>query len=379
MKNLLYNLSLFFLLCSCSTQQNDSATLLHVALDKATEDIRTSSFLDTTYCQPIVLEQTQYPIGEISKIQYVNGLFFIMDKHGQKLFSFDEKGKCNLLLDKLGKSSREYVEMRDFYVCDSSIYILDYPAQKILVYDINGMYKKTIKMKDISGNFIFADSNSIYLVNEYSDTPKGKFHLFKTDLNGNYISAMITFDELGQFSDDYYTRCGNMFIYGGRPDNILYSLTDNSSKSFLTFDFGEKSMPKELYSLNDLELLEKGIDEKYIRGVNGYFGNSRYLFLEFLNEEFDKYHAIYDFNTHKIESIGKDIYCDFKYYAPSNKNVVSDHYMYSIVEFDYFVMWSENAIQHSPFISLDYKKKLETLKNKVESNGNPVIFKYKFK
>lgn len=53
--------------------------------------------------------------------------------------------------------------------------------------------------------------------------------------------------------------------------------------------------------------------------------------------------------------------------------------MYSIVEFDYFVMWSENAIQHSPFISLDYKKKLETLKNKVESNGNPVIFKYKFK
>ena len=98
MKNLLYNLSLFFLLCSCSTQQNDSATLLHVALDKATEDIRTSSFLDTTYCQPIVLEQTQYPIGEISKIQYVNGLFFIMDKHGQKLFSFDEKGECNLLL-----------------------------------------------------------------------------------------------------------------------------------------------------------------------------------------------------------------------------------------------------------------------------------------
>ena len=157
-------MSLFFLLCSCSTQQNDSATLLHVALDKATEDIRTSSFLDTTYCQPIVLEQTQYPIGEISKIQYVNGLFFIMDKHGQKLFSFDEKGKCNLLLDKLGKSSREYVEMRDFYVCDSSIYILDYPAQKILVYDINGMYKKTIKMKDISGNFIFADSNSILLL-----------------------------------------------------------------------------------------------------------------------------------------------------------------------------------------------------------------------
>lgn len=107
-------LAIIGLLLSCSAP-NDNISRYVLDIDKSKNFIPGNEVLDSVNFSCICLENDKCMISRIEDMKFCDGVIYILDENRHNIYGFNKKGKCVSVLSKAGKSSKEYIEITDFF------------------------------------------------------------------------------------------------------------------------------------------------------------------------------------------------------------------------------------------------------------------------
>jgi len=124
-------------------------------------------------------------IGSVGKVQYVDGLFYLLDDYTGRnaIHVFDTLGNHVRSLKRIGRGPGEYKDILDFDIDDSRNLFIVNSLGNILEYDSLLMYKRTINL-EIAINTISVFHNFIIGITDGSTykNPQGKLlHMISQD------------------------------------------------------------------------------------------------------------------------------------------------------------------------------------------------------
>ena len=102
------------------------------------ENVFISEIFDSISYIPLKDSESHSLMSEVSKLEKVDSLFFILDKNVQKLYIYNDSGSFLKTVGRIGQGPGEYVTISDFSVDykKKEILILDRSGRKIIKYDI---------------------------------------------------------------------------------------------------------------------------------------------------------------------------------------------------------------------------------------------------
>ncbi len=243
-------------------QGNKNITNNQITTIKANESAIDTFFIheESKYIPLQTIEQSL--IGDIVKVRLHNNEIFILDKSRKSIIVFRIDGQYNRELAKMGKGPGEYIVIRDFYIANENLYILDNDGS-IIGYDIENLdfmveYKKPDEMFNVH-NF-FVDSKYFYL--SYHNIDKNDYYIhvcvpqkgqFKEIDNLVKMSTVASADA-GLMMDTHEAgsiqpitcdaECG--FVFNQSFDNYIYEIKNGMILKRYEMDFGDFGFPNEL-------------------------------------------------------------------------------------------------------------------------------------
>ena len=370
--------TIIIFLSSCSSREVViPENIISVNLNFADKFGDESLFIDSDTA--ILYRLPQEPIiGDIIKIRESNETLYILDNSHKCIFRFVTKTNSLNGFCQYGPGPGEYSFITDYFVYDDKIYILDNYSNKINIYQ-NDQCIRTIPVnEDVWANEIFVLDDYLFLINHSSNPSLGKYHLFRISPSGE-IKKFLPFDEVPGLVSNCSYAIGNNFAYYVEPsDNIIYKVTSDRVEPLYYVDFGEYNLPKEYYSSNMYELMNNGIDKEYATGIDKIkYGDD--LFFLYFEIKGKKYQLV--FNTLTNSTI---VFCemfkpmdDILYGLSPISFDICGNALYDWKTTDYFDPIFE-------FIGLpkangQYKTQLEELRDEMNPEDNPFIFKYYLK
>ena len=135
-------------------------------------------------------------IGEITKICLDNGYYYITDKQSETVFVFDDLGHYVSQISKRGNGPSEYIDLTDFDVRDSKVYILSTPNKQIFIYDRLGNCLNTVRLNDWY-HHLAVDENCIIL---HSGKSNNQFNnIISIDFEGHILNSSLPFKDNNSF------------------------------------------------------------------------------------------------------------------------------------------------------------------------------------
>lgn len=181
------------LLASCTPKATEeSHTIL---IDDVKNVTLTPNDIFTDY-ELIPLEtRKECLIGDITKIEVYNGIYYILDCQNQKsILAFDENGKYIRRIGKVGSGPEEYPQIRDFTIdqINGRIIILS-PPSIVYVYDMDGKFLLSKDLKVSSFENISTQGNNIICYTKHLTYTEGEgaFLIFRFDEKFNLIDKYI--------------------------------------------------------------------------------------------------------------------------------------------------------------------------------------------
>lgn len=231
--------------------------------------LKLSSFAESVEIIP--LETTsQSLIGEIRKIYYRNGRYYMLVTNGlanARALVFTEQGKFLYELNRLGQGKGEYIEMGTFVLMpNADIKVLGW--NKTVTYDSVGSY--------------LYESPMPYYAHDAMVFPDGSYVLRHTNLMGLPNKALYAFtekdEELSSFLDispvektklNYFLNWNTFSTYAGKPcftyshADTIYSLDTDKATPVFCFDFGKYKVDyREVEPTDDMIAIDKKIRNK---------------------------------------------------------------------------------------------------------------------
>ncbi|PZX13413.1 6-bladed beta-propeller protein [Breznakibacter xylanolyticus] len=144
MKN---KLSQSLLLCviffSC-VQKKDNNLIEHVNLDSLMSNKSDRSFIQQVQYLPLETNENSM-IARLDVMKKQGNKIFILDKTLSTVFIFNDKGDFVSKINKKGRGPGEYLYLKDFFVSNDKIHLLDCTGQ-FFIYDMNGHFINEIKL-----------------------------------------------------------------------------------------------------------------------------------------------------------------------------------------------------------------------------------------
>jgi len=251
------------LLISCSQQKTNTGNIEKIDFT----DTKIEETIDITNnfnCKPIILEtKKNCLIGQIDKVIVKNGRIYIFDPNVSKcLFVFNIKGDFLFKISPYGQGPGEALSLSDFDIYKENIFILSPCDRKILNYDINGHFKKEIRLKNYGNTNLKVFSEKLFMTSCCNSGTAVDFWNGKGKNIKSYDSKTLpkhinrgTLKELSVLKD-------SVFIQIPYNDTI-FSITKNKilTSSFY-FDFGKKHFPIEMFKTEKLVNMES-LKDKY--------------------------------------------------------------------------------------------------------------------
>jgi hypothetical protein len=230
---------------------------------------------------------------------------------------FDSNGKYVHQTGRCGQGPGDYVNINNFDADNDNIYIYDGSLRRILVYNYDNKYLKTIKIQ----------SNSVTNVTHIQKLPDGFLCYQETAmLYKKYkepVPDLILFDEngcekkilhyrtlninsslpfmYGPPSPCFKKHKGKLFVYFPLQDTI-FSISNDNLNTEIIINRGKHAVyPENLDSKNKRQI----VDEKGLF-INRFTLNDRYLIL-FCRYRDKHVTFMYDFETEKLKNVSKII------------------------------------------------------------------------
>ena len=159
MKRLSLLFPAIFILCSC-TNQIQSNDFLVEKTEKFSGSTKFSELLSHYRLIPLETKPECLIGGNVAKISEDNDLIYI-NSDNNRLLVFDRTGRFVRQIASQGPGPEEYTLLRDFDVSKNQIAILD--INKVNLYSLEGIFKKSIELPEIGGNIKLLPNNNIML------------------------------------------------------------------------------------------------------------------------------------------------------------------------------------------------------------------------
>ena len=163
--------ALFF--AACTSHQESSVTTIQVDPMKLSspDDIFES-------CKVIFLDSTRKALlTNPQKIMSTDDYYFISDNWKQ-IKVFDKEGRFVSEVNRVGRSGQEYLNVTNFDVVGSTVYVLSRGNKKLYEYDICGKYINSYELDDWYAEALMVDSNTALLFSGNSNDKMKNYVLF---------------------------------------------------------------------------------------------------------------------------------------------------------------------------------------------------------
>ena len=358
-------------LCACTSTHDKNANTISLEVDynEMADFVSTRNILIPEDMEVVRLCNDSVSIGLVKAFKTTGERFYILNETSSAIYVFGNDGELKSTINRYGNAGNEYSDITDFCVSDSDIYILDQNKQKIHHLLTDGRYIEHIDISSIWGNQIFSVDNTLYIVNNASDTDYGKYHLFK--IGKDKIEPFLPFSTAAGL---YMIKSHAGKYVFTREDNTLYEIEDGSPKEILTLDFGMYSLPDFLKGADAMQLLRDGAPDKYALGVERIETDGERVFLYCDVKSVPKV-IVYDSNRNEIvefcSGFKNDIFLNIGLmrYSIYGKNLYDFYYA------DELSVILENLDETT--LSEGDKKFKRQLQSELSYDDNPVIFKYR--
>ena len=165
-KNIFIFCFVFLLSCSVSDNPlNETSMVYKINLENTEEN--QNEFLNNVEIRILPLETNAMNIfkGESSYVYFNDNNIFVFDVSQGSIFRFDKNGNFLNVVNRKGQGPEEYNVIFNINVDNNYIYALD--RKKILVYDFDGKYNKTIPLKYEARQFLVRKDGSIITITNY--------------------------------------------------------------------------------------------------------------------------------------------------------------------------------------------------------------------
>lgn len=175
MKNIFLVILLLIYLWGCSQPipiDNQNLIIINDPVKKES-NIKLSSLVDSIYYIPLETKD-EFLIGNIDKLIVTDKEIYVLDKNiTTATYCFDQKGKFVRKIGNRGASDKEYISITDINIHNGKMYIWDGDVNKLLIYNSNGEYIKTITSKYSAETFAVINDSEIAFYGDYKHN-----HLF---------------------------------------------------------------------------------------------------------------------------------------------------------------------------------------------------------
>lgn len=177
MKNIFYGMMFMLVLAGC--RNNAQMTGVPEKIVEIPGEIQTSFYDNVADYGVLHLETTDESlISQVEKIRIHNGMVYILNGGSNaNLLCFDNNGRFVRKIGRRGRGPKEYIELWNFEIdpIRNELLLLDNEGQKILVFDLNGDFRREVKIPYAAecvgrlpdGNFILSCTGSQLMFNDY--------------------------------------------------------------------------------------------------------------------------------------------------------------------------------------------------------------------
>lgn len=211
------------------------------------EDTDASAFVDSIVYLPLI-ESENHIIPEISKVCTTTNKIAIGSKEYGKLCVYNSDGDFLFEINKKGHGEGEYLEIANFTITDSIIYILDNYSHSIHKYSsIDGKYLSSNRISFIAWD-IEAFNDESFLFTMIPNNPEANFDIDQTlncavwETNGKW-EVQKTFIPIqnGYYEmygkSRYFTKNENKIIFHMLNGNGYYVFENNRLPKFVKLQF----------------------------------------------------------------------------------------------------------------------------------------------
>lgn len=371
---------IFTLLLSCeATKQEDASNNIYINVDHVAGQIDISSlFLPSV--EFVSLETSKdVLISDIEKIIVEDGNIYISDRYSQRLLVFNSQGDFLRSIGKRGVGPEEYSALGDFVVSGDSVFIQDKFQDKMLIYNTDGKYLSQIMFNDIYYVSFLKKDNILYFLSSYERLGYGYYNFIAYNMENEKYEYYLPFKEGTTTSwglTNYFSSYDDETFLIQAGDNNIYEITSDTPFPKWTVHFSKDEIPDELKQKGVLSIVEEALNKGYIKGIDEIRHSPDHLFLSYSHGDRSR-NVLYNRHTHKVDI------CQWMVIDDLGGLYVTDFVITS--EGDFFIIQSasmfknawENIYKKNKFKSQENKEKMEMLFNSISDDSNPVNIKLK--
>lgn len=197
-------------------------------------------------------------IAEISKVQYFDNHFYILDCRQRKMMKFARDGQYAGTVSHRGTGPGEYSDIVDFDVTpDGKLNILDVSQGKIHVYSANTLEPINDLPIDCRGlRFAIADSTNFYFENVFAARGKRSklvnYNLIDGKVETIFDYSLDNEDRAAGNGRTHIWRSGQKVLFYNRFSPTIYSLSDTiyPAYTFKTGDLPDETAIQQLINMS---------------------------------------------------------------------------------------------------------------------------------
>jgi hypothetical protein len=228
---------LISVLNSCSTKHSDNTAAITVDISTKAN---INDFFKNYYAVPLATGD-EYLIANIDKIIIESDKIYILDKRNFSIYIFDIKGNYLNKLNSKGNGPGEYLDITDFAVVDSSIFVLSRVMRKILEYSEDQDFVKSYPLDDFY-DYCYFFNGKILLYSGYSNDTHFNIRIYNMK-TGKIENSFLPFTVNQSFSFSpapfNMTADGDLLITQQYDYNV-YKMEHDSLTAIFKFDFNTK-------------------------------------------------------------------------------------------------------------------------------------------
>jgi hypothetical protein len=378
---LFYFIAGFISFVSCSREKVNTLIEIHIDPSQVESAYDIANDIELEW-DIIALETTDsYLINTINKLNYQNGIYYLLDKKGHTVFLYDSLGNAISKLYKKGEGPDEYSTIEALAIVDKNIWVSDPNLRSLICYNENLKMTDRYKIFDIMGVYDMVTFNgNICVATNWSgwndqNIECGMYNIANREITGFlYVSKQkeetAIFKKTNQLASN-----GNSCVFIYSYCDTIFQLTDNEFSPAYKMVFKERyeDVPLSIEKIMDPSLVHM------IRGVEDIKHTSKNILIGYLDTRkfmtaiYDKDSGLCNVYPYLINSsIGGLKIFQYNTFFDEN-NLIVVHEASEILDF------FEDESNFAKIKNESDRKKIKAVMSSINPYSNPILIRYKLK
>lgn len=314
-------------------------------------------------------------ITRVDKVIFTNNKYYILDRLGKSIFIFNDQGKYQKKLFKVGNAPGEYSRIDNFLIQNRKIWIIDGLKNQLLCYDEDFNLKTIKKSFDfLFADFVLFDDSTIYLSSNWNVTSSQTYHLQRFNMSNNTLLRDMPFEPISEkmhkmLMRSQFAKANDSILFTHSYSNTIYLIDSTGAHNFIDFSFTSR------FKNTPIPIKEK-YDPDLIYGLETIDQTPKHLLFSFMDGK-SRIYNVYDKTTKTSISSDKLVLSTFGNFI-LNPAFFQDSIVLRPMEPAVLIPYFEHLSKSSEFVS-NCNTRIHEIVNSIDEYSNPVIFKFKFK